>query len=170
MNHFATVLESPVGRLLAIVDGEGRLVALPFLAEDDDAAEVGRRYAPAGFTFDDARTARIAGQLEEYFAGERAAFDVATMPAGTPFQVEVWRALESIPYGETISYAELARRIGRPEASRAVGRANGANPVPIVIPCHRVIGANGDLTGYGGGIERKQMLLRLEGVLPDVLV
>ncbi len=102
-------------------------------------------------------------QLAEYFAGDRTAFDLPLAAVGTAFQRRVWDALRAIPYGETVSYGELARRIGQPTASRAVGLANGKNPISIVVPCHRVIGSNGTLTGYGGGIERKQFLLALEG-------
>lgn len=107
---------------------------------------------------------RAGAQLEEYFAGERRSFDLPLEPAGTPFQENVWQALREIPYGATESYADLARRIGRPTAVRAVARANGHNRMPIVIPCHRVIGADGRLTGYGGGLWRKQRLLELEGL------
>ncbi|MFN0148696.1 MAG: methylated-DNA--[protein]-cysteine S-methyltransferase [Dehalococcoidia bacterium] len=101
-------------------------------------------------------------QFAAYFRGELTEFDLPLAPAGTPFQLQVWEALRGIPYGETISYGELARRIGRPAASRAVGAANGHNPIGIVVPCHRVIGANGSLTGYGGGLDRKRTLLALE--------
>ena len=104
----------------------------------------------------------VVSQLEDYFAGRRREFDLPLAPAGTPFQQRVWRALLDIPYGETISYGELASRIGNKAASRAVGLANGSNPISIVIPCHRVIGANGKLTGYGGGLPIKQQLLALE--------
>jgi methylated-DNA-[protein]-cysteine S-methyltransferase len=107
--------------------------------------------------FDDA-----AFQLDAYFAGERTTFDLPLAPEGTPFQLMVWQTLQSIPYGETISYGELAQEIGRPTASRAVGAANGRNPLPIVIPCHRVIGQDGSLTGYGGGLRFKKALLSLE--------
>jgi methylated-DNA-[protein]-cysteine S-methyltransferase len=102
-------------------------------------------------------------QLDAYFAGELTQFDIAIQLGGTEFQQRVWNALVEIPYGETISYGELAARVGRPGAARAVGLANGHNPIAIVVPCHRVIGANGSLTGYGGGLERKQSLLALEG-------
>jgi methylated-DNA-[protein]-cysteine S-methyltransferase len=105
----------------------------------------------------------VAKQLFEYFSGKRQVFELDLAPRGTEFQLAVWNALVAIPYGDTISYAELARRIGKPSAVRAVGAANGANPIPVIIPCHRVIGSNGTLTGYGGGIERKQWLLALEG-------
>src|SRR5713101_3621789 len=101
-------------------------------------------------------------QLREYFAGRRTEFDLPLEPEGTLFQQTVWRHLRDIPFGETISYGELAKRAGNPKASRAVGAANGANPIPIVIPCHRVIGSNGKLTGYGGGLPIKEKLLALE--------
>jgi len=108
-------------------------------------------------------------QLAAYFAGRLRRFDLALAPEGTPFQREVWSALTEIPYGETVSYSELARRIGRPAATRAVGAANGKNPLPIVVPCHRVIGANGSLTGFGGGISIKRRLLDLEAGAPALL-
>ena len=101
-------------------------------------------------------------QLLEYFALKRTSFDLPLAPEGTPFQRSVWRHLQDIPYGETISYGELAKRVGNPKASRAVGAANGKNPLPIVIPCHRVIGSNGTLTGFGGGLPTKEALLGLE--------
>ncbi len=101
-------------------------------------------------------------QLKEYFARKRADFDLPLDPAGTEFQRAVWRQLREIPYGQTISYGELAKRVGNPKASRAVGAANRSNPIPIVIPCHRVIGANGKLTGFGGGLPAKERLLALE--------
>ena len=104
-------------------------------------------------------------ELEEYFSGARRAFKAALEPVGTPFQQRVWQALREIPYGTTISYGELARRIGQPRASRAVGLANGRNPISIIVPCHRVIGADGSLTGYAGGLPRKERLLQHEGVL-----
>lgn len=106
-------------------------------------------------------------QLDEYFAGKRKAFDLPLSPHGTDFQRAVWTQLAAIPYGSTWSYRDLARRIGRPAAMRAVGAANGRNPLPIVLPCHRVIGADGSLTGFGGGLPTKAFLLRLEGSLPD---
>lgn len=108
---------------------------------------------------------RTRRQLAEYFAGTRRTFDLPLAPKGTEFQRAVWRALADIPYGETISYVQLATRVGKPAATRAVGAANGRNPLPIVLPCHRVIGANGSLTGFGGGLPTKQFLLRHEGAL-----
>ncbi len=105
-------------------------------------------------------------QLLEYFAGKRRDFDLPLRPQGTAFQCEVWRMLGTIPYGATWSYRDLAQAIGKPDAMRAVGAANGRNPLPIVLPCHRVIGADGSLTGFGGGLPTKEALLRLEGALP----
>jgi methylated-DNA-[protein]-cysteine S-methyltransferase len=105
-------------------------------------------------------------QLAEYFGRRRMLFDLPLAPRGTPFQLMVWRTLATIPYGQTISYGELAARIGQPTAVRAVGAANGRNPLPIVLPCHRVIGASGSLTGFGGGLPTKRFLLQLEGALP----
>lgn len=110
---------------------------------------------------------QVEGELAEYFAGGRRTFDIALAPRGTPFRQRVWDALLDIPFGETISYGELARRIGDPNASRAVGAANGANPIPIIIPCHRVIDSRGRLHGYGGGLERKAQLLSHEGIAID---
>ena len=106
-------------------------------------------------------------QLAEYFAGSRRDFDLPLAPQGTEFQLQVWHALAEIPFGGTWSYRQLAQRIGRPTATRAVGAANGRNPLPIVLPCHRVIGNDGSLTGFGGGLPTKAALLRLEGALPD---
>ena len=106
---------------------------------------------------------RVNLQLQEYFAGTRREFDVPLAPRGTPFQLTVWRALAEIPYGQTCSYGELARRIGPGGGARAVGLANGSNPLPIIVPCHRVIGADGSLTGFGGGLDAKRTLLSLEG-------
>jgi methylated-DNA-[protein]-cysteine S-methyltransferase len=107
--------------------------------------------------------APVVRQLEEYFAGQRQSFDLALAPAGTAFQLAVWRALQGIAYGSTTSYGHLARQLGKPNGARAVGLANGSNPLPVIIPCHRVIGADGSLTGFGGGLPIKHALLRLEG-------
>jgi methylated-DNA-[protein]-cysteine S-methyltransferase len=156
-----TTYESPLGELVLVGDGE-RLteLRLPSRAGLADASGAGER-VPDAF-------AEATSQLDAYFAGELRAFDLPLAPSGTPFEERVWAELLTIPYGTTISYAELARRIGCPGAARAVGRANGRNPIPIVIPCHRVIGSSGDLTGYGGGLERKRALLELEGALLPV--
>lgn len=151
-----TVVESPLGPLYAVASGES-LVGLYFSGgrTGPDPGLLG----PAGAT---AVLATATLQLQEYFAGERMVFDVPLAARGKPFQLSVWQALRSIPYAVTVSYGEVARRIGAPTASRAVGLANGQNPIPIIVPCHRVIGADGRLTGYGGGIERKRFLLDLE--------
>ena len=152
-------IETPIGTLHAAFDEEGRLTELSF------AGRVASDELPGASPEEDLapRHARLVHQLREYFSGNRRTFDVPLAPRGTPFQLAVWNALLEIPYGDTTTYAELAHRIGRPSAVRAVGAANGANPIPVIIPCHRVIGSNGTLTGYGGGIERKQWLLALEG-------
>ncbi|HEX5228816.1 MAG TPA: methylated-DNA--[protein]-cysteine S-methyltransferase [Bryobacteraceae bacterium] len=145
-------MESPVGKLLLAADDAG-LRQLAF-------AEHAKPHAD--WREDPAPLREIMGQLRRFFAGELRDFDVKLAPEGPDFHRRVWRELCNIPYGETISYGELARRVGSPNASRAVGRANGANPIAIVIPCHRVIGSNGKLTGYGGGLPRKEFLLALE--------
>jgi methylated-DNA-[protein]-cysteine S-methyltransferase len=149
----AASIDTPLGTLLAALDADGALVAL-----DLDASVSRHRELPQ----DPERARPVLAQLARWFAGELRAFDLALAPAGTPFQRRVWAELVRIPYGTTISYAELARRIGAPKAVRAVGRANGANPIAIVVPCHRVIGADGTLTGYAGGLDRKRALLALE--------
>lgn len=157
-------LDTPIGELLIAADDQGRLAAVCFPPLADPQAVLSRvcgvkaarlqpHHDPAGAT-----TA-----LRAYFAGQLDAIDrLPVAPIGTPFQQEVWAALRGIPCGTTTSYGVLARQLGRPDASRAVGLANGSNPVAIVIPCHRVIGANGSLTGYGGGLDRKRWLLAHE--------
>ena len=152
-----TYLDSPVGRLLLAGDEAGlRLICFP--------SEQSKRTPQPDWRRDDAPFAEALRQLRAYFAGELLDFDLALAPEGTAFQLAVWQALRRIPYGETVSYGEVARAIGRPTASRAVGAANGRNPLPIVIPCHRVIGSTGKLTGFGGGLDTKAALLALEGV------
>lgn len=152
-------IESPIGPLLIAADERG-LCNIEFRQSSHPVDRSGWRGGNSPFL--DATEE----QLGEYFAGKRRQFDLALSPQGTDFQLRVWRALETIPYGQTISYAELARRVGNPKASRAVGLANGRNPLSIIVPCHRVIGADGSLTGYGGGLPIKEFLLRLEGALP----
>jgi len=157
---------SPVGRLLVAVDGAGSLVALAFrgdLALDEAVARF--KESDDAVTWSPERCAAVADQLGEYFRRERRAFDLALAPRGTPFEQAVWAALLTVPYGTLTTYGNLARRLGKPDAVRAVGRANGANPIVIVIPCHRVIGADGTLTGYGGGLAVKRWLLALEGAM-----
>ncbi|WP_265443334.1 methylated-DNA--[protein]-cysteine S-methyltransferase [Flexivirga meconopsidis] len=147
---------------------------LTLVAEDDSLVGVymaSHRHQPDVDNFgalveSDALLDEVRRQLDEYFAGDRKAFDLPLRAHGTQFQQVVWQALREIPYGETWSYGQLAAHIGRPTSSRAVGLANGRNPISIVVPCHRVIGAGGSMTGYGGGIERKQWLLGLERAEP----
>ena len=109
--------------------------------------------------------ARTRDQLSEYFARTRTTFDLPLQPSGTPFELRVWEELRAIPFGATLSYSEIARRLGDVRSTRAVGAANGKNPIPIIVPCHRVVGANGELTGFGGGLDRKRWLLEHEGAL-----
>ena len=148
-------MRSPIGTLRLVADVQG-LREVWF--------ETGRHQkVPSPSWVHSSRALNFARvQLEEYFAGERQAFDLPLHPLGTPFQLAVWEELERIPYGVTISYGELARRIDQPAAVRAVGAANGRNPLPIIVPCHRVIGSNGSLTGFGGGLPTKRFLLAME--------
>ena len=152
-----TYLDSPIGRLLLAGEGnDGRLHRILFPNEQAKADP------PGGWRRDDTLFADAADQLRAYFAGALTRFDLHLRFAGTDFQNAVWRALCGIPFGQTVSYGALAARIGRPTASRAVGAANGANPLPIVVPCHRVIGSDKSLTGFGGGIDTKRYLLAHE--------
>ena len=153
--YFATVENTPVGAL-RLVGTEVGLSMVWFLR--------GRKQhkPPADWKEDRAFFMDVNRQLEEYFAGTLRKFDIPLVMEGTEFQRRVWKSLETVPYGQTISYGELAQRIGAPKAARAVGLANGQNPIPIIVPCHRVIGSNGTLTGFGGGVENKRKLLALE--------
>lgn len=157
MNHYFLFLPTPVGTLKLVARDKGlaailwendrpNRVPLQTLAEDDTHPVL-------------LETAR---QLNEYFAGQRNTFTVPFDRTGTPFQEDVWQALETIPFGETRSYSDIARQIGRPKAVRAVGAANGRNPISIIVPCHRVVGSNGSLTGFAGGLETKDFLLKME--------
>lgn len=146
---------SPVGPLMLVVDDRG-LVAIDMLDE-----EWSSKAQADGDTGDDVLS-ETANQLAAYFAGARRTFDLPLHLEGTPFQLTVWRAVARIPYGETVSYADIAREVGRPTAPRAVGRTIGLNPLPIVVPCHRVVGSRGQLTGYAGGLAVKERLLALE--------
>lgn len=150
---YFTTIDSPIDELLLVSDGDHltRLRMAPW------SVDPGWIRKPSLFK-------EVTAQLRAYFAGDLREFEVPTRPTGTPFQLRVWEELSRIPFGETISYGEQARRIGMPKAVRAVGRANGVNPIAVIVPCHRVIGANGKLTGYGGGLDRKAKLLALEGV------
>jgi O-6-methylguanine DNA methyltransferase len=150
-----TTVDSPVGPL-RLTASDGALTGV-YMSDQRHAPTL-----PDDLGHDDSWFAAIATQLDAYFHGDLTAFDVPMNLHGTDFQCSVWKQLSAIPYGETISYGELARRVGNPKASRAVGLANGRNPISIIVPCHRVIGANGSLTGYGGGLERKTWLLQHE--------
>lgn len=151
-----STMDSPIGTLTLTVEGE--VLTGVHMHEQRHAPELS-----PGIERDDAALAPFVAQLQAYFAGELTDFEAPIELRGTEFQRRVWASLQEIPYGETISYGELARWVGNPKASRAVGLANGRNPVAIVVPCHRVIGADGSLTGYGGGLERKVWLLEHEG-------
>ncbi len=152
---FYTTLDSPVGALFLTSNGEA--ITELFMDKHKGGPK------PIGdWRRDDGLFREAADQLRAYFAGELIEFDLPLATGGAPFQQRVWAELQKIPYGSTISYGELARRIDNPKASRAVGAANGSNPISIIIPCHRVIGSNGKLTGYGGGIDRKKFLLDFE--------
>lgn len=152
---YHTTLDSPIGPLL--VAGDREVLRVLWFGRGRKAQGPRAGWIESAGTF-----AGLAQQLREYFAGTRTRFDVALAPDGTPFQQRVWRALLDIPYGETTTYGEIARRLGDVKAVRAVGLANGANPIAIVIPCHRVIGASGSLVGFGGGLPTKRSLLDLE--------
>ena len=153
-------IDSPVGPLLLAADDAG-LRLIEFHSPRHPMSRLHDWSEGSNEVLDLTRN-----QLGEYFDGERMDFDLPLAPQGTAFQEQVWRTLATIPYGETISYSQLAQRVGKPSAMRAVGAANGRNPLPIVLPCHRVIGADGSLTGFGGGLPTKQFLLQLEGALP----
>jgi methylated-DNA-[protein]-cysteine S-methyltransferase len=157
-----TTMDSPLGELLLLGD-DGVLHGLHMQA--------GRHpiRIQSSWVRDDEAFAEVRAQLEEYFAGTRDTFDVKMHMDGTAFQRTVWHELTQIPYGETISYGELAKRIGRPDRARAVGTANGQNPIAVIVPCHRVIGANGKLVGYGGGLDNKRRLLELESGVASLL-
>mgnify|MGYP000918289053 CR=1 FL=1 len=155
-------IPSPLGYLLLTATAKG----LSGLFMEGHSSSV--RPKPDGKP-DPAAFREAADQLEGYFAGSRREFRLAIDLVGTPFQKQVWRELQEIPYGTTVTYGQLAKRIGNPQASRAVGLANGRNPLSIIVPCHRVIGADGSLTGYGGGLPNKRALLELEGSASDML-
>jgi len=155
--RYYTRYDSPLGNLLLVA--ENNALTGIYFADGKSRAGIGDDWKEQP---DHPVLQTAKRQLDEYFAGRRKIFDLPLAPSGTPFQHRVWQALLAIPYGETQSYADIARRIGNPKAVRAVGAANGANPISIVVPCHRVIGADGSLTGYGGGLPRKRKLLALE--------
>ena len=155
-NALYDVVQTPIDRLVVASDGSAIVGVWMANAEPDDVSWADRRGADS--LLDEARR-----QLVAYFAGRLRAFDLPLAPNGTEFQRRVWTELTKIPFGATISYARLARRVSNAAAVRAVGAANGRNPIPIIVPCHRVIGSDGSLTGFGGGLARKQWLLKHEG-------
>jgi O-6-methylguanine DNA methyltransferase len=170
MSHILSRITSPLGDLLAITAQDGTLHALDFDDHADRMHRLFARHHPHGELAAGPAPAALLAALAAYFAGDVAALDVlAVAGIGSDFQRKVWAALRRIPAGETRSYGQLAAAIGQPSASRAVGLANGANPIGIVVPCHRVIGSGGALTGYAGGVERKAWLLRHEGALVPLL-
>ncbi len=155
MTAWTTLLPTEIGPLRILVDGDGRLCEINFHGGECSTEAMQS----------ETKCAHVTRQLSEYFAHQRQEFDLQLACRGTDFQMSVWSELTRIPFGTTISYRELAQRIGRPKAVRAVGGANGRNPIPIVVPCHRVIGASGQLTGFGGGVATKRALLEFEGAL-----
>ena len=164
MDDLYTTISSPLGTLL--LGGDGDELTRLHMQDAPHPITVNPRWRRDHEAFAEARR-----QLDEYFAGARRDFELALKPAGSEFELRVWAALLEIPYGETASYGEIARRVGVPDAARAVGLANARNPIAVIVPCHRVIGADGTLTGYGGGLQRKRLLLDLEaGVLPLLTV
>ncbi|MGK9171220.1 methylated-DNA--[protein]-cysteine S-methyltransferase [Inquilinus limosus] len=158
-------MPSPLGELLIVADDAGRLRAIDWAGEERLRERLARSLGRDDFTLAPQRNPfGLTAALQAYFAGDLAAIDALPVETGgTPFQRAVWTALRGIACGTAVSYGEIARRIGQPKAVRAVGLANNANPIPIVVPCHRVIGADGSLTGYGGGLDRKRWLLQHEG-------
>jgi methylated-DNA-[protein]-cysteine S-methyltransferase len=149
--------DSPCGRMLLVADGDALCGAYFVGQKHFREVDPAWRRDPAWAPLVQARR-----QFDEYFAGKRKAFDVPLAPEGTPFQRAVWKAIAGVPFGATISYAELARRAGRPGSARAAGAATGRNPIGIIVPCHRIVGADGSLTGYAGGMDKKRALLALE--------
>ena len=160
MTVYCRRIDSPIGPLMLAADDAG----LRHIEFRDNRHPANRADWHGG---DSEILQASEAQLADYFAGTRRDFDLPLAPQGTAFQLQVWHELARIPFGATISYAQLAQRIGNPSGTRAVGAANGRNPLPIVLPCHRVIGADGSMTGFGGGLPTKEFLLRLEGALPE---
>ena len=168
--RFGDRIPTPLADVWAVVDSHGALVQLDLHGGRNaprDRIELEKKYREQGFELEwrPAALKHVARALKAYFHADPDALDLPVAPEGSPFQQEVWHELRKVPYGKTVSYGELARRVGRPGAARAVGRANATNPISLVIPCHRVVGNDGSLTGYGGGMDRKEALLRHEGAL-----
>lgn len=157
------LFETPLGWQAGAVDGDGALTGLFFVGKARPSrAQIGRWLSVDGMARDDDALAPVQAQVSEYFAGQRRSFDLPLAAKGTAFQHQVWKALRAIPFGETVTYGGLAAQLGRPKAARAVGRANATNPISLIVPCHRVIGSDGTLTGYAGGIPVKKALLSWE--------
>lgn len=161
--HIGGHIETPLGRLTALLDAGGRLTHLAFPAEVHSSRW---RIPPAAISWNQPAIAAVANQIASYFAGERRDFDLNLAPVGTPFQQAVWSALRRIPFGTTSTYGRLAEQLGRPAAARAIGAANGANPISLIIPCHRLVASTGALIKYAGGLPVKRGLLEFEGALP----
>lgn len=166
MRQFYDTFSTPVGEFSIAVDANGSVIATAF----GGLPELRERYAADEVVHDPARVAAARGEVTAYFAGKRDSFTLKLAPSGTPFQQSVWAALQRIPIGETRSYGQLAAELGNPNASRAVGRANATNPIALIIPCHRVIGSDGSLTGFAFGEDIKRRLLEHEGALSPALV
>ncbi|MDE2571513.1 MAG: methylated-DNA--[protein]-cysteine S-methyltransferase [bacterium] len=160
--RYIQMLDSPIGQLTVVADETGAVTQVEFARRDPAQTIAALERAGACVRSDEGPTREAAAQLEAYFAGTRREFDLPLAPRGTPFQLRVWEELRRVPYGTTTTYGAIAERLGNPTASRAVGHANGQNPIPIIVPCHRVIGSGGALTGFGGGIDVKAALLALE--------
>ena len=154
-------METPFGEFTIVLSAAGALTHLVF-AEEIDTRRVGAAARAAARVHDPSATANVRQQLAEYFAGKRHTFSVPLAPQGTTFQLQVWAQLQQIAYGQTRTYDDLARQLGKPRAARAVGAANGQNPISILIPCHRLVGSSGSLTCYAGGLDAKRRLLELE--------
>jgi methylated-DNA-[protein]-cysteine S-methyltransferase len=161
MNHYYDTFTTPLGPFSLAVNEAGAVVVTAF----GDLDKLGSRLGKCHVIRDTLKTAAARAQVREYLAGRRREFDLPLEPSGTPFQRRVWQALRRIPYGETRSYGEVAAELGQPGAARAVGRANATNPICLIVPCHRVIGADGSLTGFAFGEDLKRRLLELEGAL-----
>ncbi|MEO7599502.1 MAG: methylated-DNA--[protein]-cysteine S-methyltransferase [Opitutus sp.] len=164
MTYFYDTFSTPFGEFSAAVEASGAVVGTAF----GNIADLRDRFTSSELIHDMARIAEVRHEISEYFSGRRPTFSVQVAPVGTPFQQQVWSALQQIPFGGAVSYGELARVLGRPKASRAVGRANATNPICLIVPCHRVIGADGSLTGFAFGEEIKRRLLEHEGAFAVV--
>jgi len=164
MRIYVSELNTPVGTLHLASSDQG-VVCISLSGKEDLLRDLQGRIPGTKIEENASKNERVIKQLKEYFSGTRKDFDLPLHPIGTEFQKLVWRQLCQVPFGQTASYKEIAERIGRPKAMRAVGQANHRNPIPIIIPCHRIIGSNGHLVGFGGGLDKKRFLLSHEGVL-----